>query len=60
MSEPVVTPNTEEWMVPCPFCGEFGSHKGTCNLSVARSGSTIVVFARRVDLRTKNHWGTGA
>lgn len=41
-------------VVPCPFCGEKVSHKGTCELSRMRSGQVLVVMAVPVPYADRN------
>ncbi len=31
--------------VPCPYCGEMQTHKGTCELGIMRSGQVWCVMA---------------
>lgn len=47
---PVALPHETRacWLVPCPYCGERETHRGTCELSMMRTGRVIVVFAADV------------
>lgn len=50
MEEPRLLPNHDEFMVPCPYCQEQGTHRGTCRLSYMTTGEVFAVVAKRVTL----------
>ena len=50
-SEPIVR-SGDKLQVPCPDCGLFGTHAGTCDWSFARSARVWAFYAVAVDIVT--------
>ena len=52
--EPFVVPDSDEFVVPCPYGQEMLTHKGTCRLSYASTGRVLAIVAKNAGIIVSN------